>query len=196
MAVVGAYELILKKFYPEKFVDLSALFVYYNARILEGARLTDDPGVYIKDALKSVKQQGICADAVWPYNAKNVSCVPTLESYEDAKTRTIKNYYRCDNFDSMLAALSNDIPVVVSMKIYSNFNTFGWQGQSHLTMPDNEEIVGGHSVVIVGYDNGLQHLIARNSFGATWADQGYFYIPYDYARENIMDAWVFDIAVE
>ena len=197
VAIVGAYELLLKKLYPEKFVDLSALFVYYNARILEGTRPADDFGVYIKDALRAVKQQGICAESVWPYNMKQFSSIPTLESYEDAKKRKIKNYYRCKNFDDILNALNNDIPVVVSMKIYSKFNTIGWRGESQLPVPaSNEPFIGGHSVVLVGYDAEKQQLIARNSFGMMWGDKGYFYIPYSYGREQIMDAWVFDIEVE
>jgi hypothetical protein len=33
-AVVGAYELLINKEVPEKFTDLSRLFVYYNARAI------------------------------------------------------------------------------------------------------------------------------------------------------------------
>lgn len=31
-AVVGAYELLTKMHYPDQFVDLSRLFLYYNAQ--------------------------------------------------------------------------------------------------------------------------------------------------------------------
>ena len=195
-AVVGAYELLLKKQYPEKLVDLSVLFVYYNARILEGAKPDFDPGVYIKDALQSVKLQGICAESIWPYNLKQYSVVPTLASYEDAKKRRIKNYYRCSDFDSILNALSNEIPVVVSIKIYNQFNRIGWITSTipELQPPkEGEEPIGGHSVVLVGYDSETERLVVRNSFGSTWGDNGYFYIPYSYARTEIMDAWVFDL---
>ena len=34
-AVVGAYELMINKQFPSQFIDLSRLFVYYNARALD-----------------------------------------------------------------------------------------------------------------------------------------------------------------
>ena len=46
----------------------------------------------------------------------------------------------------------------------------------------NDKIIGGHAVVICGYDDNNRELIARNSWGTYWGDKGYFYIPYEYLR--------------
>jgi C1A family cysteine protease len=35
--------------------------------------------------------------------------------------------------------------------------------------------------------------LARNSFGEDWADDGYFLVPFDYAEQDFMDNWTFDI---
>ena len=43
-----------------------------------------------------------------------------------------------------------------------------------------ERVVGGHAVCAVGYDDAKQWFIVRNSWGASWGDHGYFYMPYDY----------------
>lgn len=196
-AVVGAFELLLKKLHPEKFVDLSPLFVYYNAKVLEGKKEIYDPGVYVRDALRAVKLQGICAEHVWPYNLATFSSIPNLDSYEDARKRRIKNYYRCGSTDDIINALCNDTPVVVGMRIYNNFQWLGWNGTSELVVSRNNEImIGGHSIVLVGYNKSTGKFIARNSFGPLWADKGYFYIPFDYAEKDFMDSWVFDIEVE
>jgi C1A family cysteine protease len=43
-----------------------------------------------------------------------------------------------------------------------------------------ESVVGGHAVLAVGYSDAKRHVIVRNSWGPTWGDQGYFYMPYQY----------------
>jgi C1A family cysteine protease len=51
-----------------------------------------------------------------------------------------------------------------------------------------EQLLGGHAVLAVGYDDTTQHFIVRNSWGADWGDQGYFTIPYAYlADRNLSD---------
>ena len=56
-ATVGAYELMLNKLYPDKFVDLSRLFVYFNARLLDGDT-NEDGGAFVRDAVKAVHKFG------------------------------------------------------------------------------------------------------------------------------------------
>ena len=43
-----------------------------------------------------------------------------------------------------------------------------------------EQVVGGHAVMAVGYDDKQQRFIARNSWGADWGQKGYFTMPYKY----------------
>ena len=43
-----------------------------------------------------------------------------------------------------------------------------------------EQILGGHAVVCVGYNEFSQKWIMRNSWGSSWGDKGYFYLPYNY----------------
>lgn len=193
-ALVAAYEILLKKQYPEKYTDLSALFVYHNARLFESRRPLVDSGVYIRDAIRAVKQFGVCAESVWPYNTLNLSITPTEESYIDARTRTIDSYYKCRDFEDILDALNNDVPVVTAIKTYSNFSRLGWTGTSKLTLPESRDLnMGGHSVALVGYNRQTQQLIAKNSFGPLWGDRGYFYIPFEYAEDGFLDSWIFEI---
>lgn len=193
-ALVAAYEILLKKEYPEKYTDLSSLFVYHNARLFETRRPLLDSGVYIRDAIRAVKKFGICAESVWPYNTQYLSITPTEESYKDAKTRTIDSYYKCRDFEDILDALNNDVPVVTAIKTYSNFTKLGWTGTSKLTLPESKDLdIGGHAVALVGYNTETKELIAKNSFGPLWGDKGYFYIPFEYAERGFMDSWIFEI---
>jgi C1A family cysteine protease len=191
-AVVGAYELLTRKQSPERFQDLSRLFVYYNSRLIENST-GQDTGAYIRDSIKSMRFYGLCAESIWPYNIENFAVTPSVSCYQDAGSRNIKNYYRVGALEHSLQALSQGIPVVFSLRVYSGFELME-NTDSLIPEPDpSEEPIGGHAMVMVGYDLARQTVLCRNSFGSDWCDHGHCWMSFDYARKEIMDSWIFDI---
>jgi C1A family cysteine protease len=193
-AVVGAYELLLNKEQPDKFIDLSRLFVYYNARLIENA-VNEDVGAYVRDAVKAVQKYGVCSELIWPYHIADYTLTPSIPSYEDASHRNIKNYYRIHTLEDILDALNKEWPVVFSMRVYSQFDDLYYSATT-VEMPkayEEQSPIGAHAMCFVGYDLNKKVLIARNSFGTDWGMQGYCYIPFEYARQEVMDSWIFDI---
>lgn len=192
-AIVGAFELMINKLHPENFKDLSRLFVYYNARLLEDY-VDEDVGVYVRDGIKAVHKWGVCTEELWPYLINKFADTPSVISYLDAKERLIDSYYRINSIDDMIASLGLEIPVVTGIQVFGNFDRL--ESDAIIRLPDDkDEILGGHAITIVGYDNNKKYFICRNSFGKDWGDQGYFYMPYDYAELYAMDAWMFNITV-
>ena len=192
-AVVGAYELLLNKSDRKKFVDLSRLFVYYNARLLDNA-VDEDVGAYVRDGIKAVNKYGVCSELAWPYIIERFTNTPNIQSYEDAQSRLIKNYYRIQDIKDIVDALNADKPVVTSMNVYDSFYELDNPGNIILPMPTaDENLIGGHAVTFVGYDLPKKLFLARNSFGEEWADNGYFWVPFDYTEQDFMDSWIFDI---
>lgn len=54
-----------------------------------------------------------------------------------------------------------------------------------------EEFLGGHAMLVVGYDDEGGYLIVRNSWVEQWGDNGYCYLPYEYYTNGlIVDMWV------
>ena len=52
----------------------------------------------------------------------------------------------------------------------------------------NEQSIGGHAVVAVGYDDETKRFIVRNSWSNKWGQKGYFTMPYDYLlNEGLAD---------
>lgn len=191
-AVVGAYELLLNKQVPDKFIDLSRLFVYYNARLIENV-VNEDVGAYMRDAVKAVQKYGVCSEKLWPYQIADYAITPSVTSYDDARHRCIKNYYRIHVLEDMLDALNKEWPIVFSMRVYESFDEL-YNTSNTTKMPSQgEEPIGAHAMCFVGYDLNKQVLIARNSFGKYWGQDGYCYIPFDYVRTEVMDSWIFDI---
>ncbi len=51
-----------------------------------------------------------------------------------------------------------------------------------------EQVLGGHAVLAVGYDDAEQRLLAKNSWGEAWGKKGYFTIPYAYVTNTNLAA--------
>ena len=49
--------------------------------------------------------------------------------------------------------------------------------------PRGEQLIGGHAVLAVGYDDKIQRFIVRNSWGTGWGMKGYYTMPYGYLTD-------------
>ena len=191
-AIVGAYELIVKRDYPESYVDLSPLFLYYNAR-LQDSTVNEDIGAYPRDALRAAKQYGICTEELWPYDVSKFKVRPTDECYVDALTSTVENYYRLTGIDDITDALNAGTPVIAGIRVFKAFEEIS-PSDPILKLPEpNEEPIGAHAILFVGYDLDRRLILARNSFGSSWGDHGHFWIPFDYLNSQLTDAWIIEI---
>lgn len=193
-AIANAYELQLRRLYPEQFVELSRLFIYYNARFLEGTT-TQDIGTYIRSGLHAVKRYGVCTEVIWPYDITKFSTRPSDESYIDAKNRTISKYTRLMNSEDVVRSINDNIPVVIGVDIYDSFLTLT-KNDAVIKMPTvTDQLIGGHAMCIVGYDLNAMMFLVKNSFGIDWANDGYCWMPFDYLDYYAWDMWNFDIQI-
>ncbi|MDD5307960.1 MAG: C1 family peptidase [Deltaproteobacteria bacterium] len=74
--------------------------------------------------------------------------------------------------EQVKAALANG-PLATSMIVYSDF--MAYQSGVYAKTPSATE-QGGHEVVIIGWNDANDSWYAKNSWGATWGDQGFFEI--------------------
>ena len=65
----------------------------------------------------------------------------------------------------------------------------------HVPMPSkNEPIIGGHYMLLCGYDDTKQHFIVQNSLSTLVGDSGYFYFPYKYIKLHTHEFFTFKYA--
>ena len=170
-AIANAYELLLKKDHPDQFVELSRLFIYYNARLIEGT-VSEDSGATIRDGIKAASRYGICSEQLWPYDISKFDDKPTAECYTDAKQRLIVNYQRLEGVYSMLDALNHNKPLVLGMEIFNGFMKVSKEDPVVYVPMYQLTKAGGHAVCLVGYDLHANLFLAKYSFGTDWGYNG------------------------
>jgi C1A family cysteine protease len=170
------------------FINLSRLFIYYNERLLEGTTKTDS-GALIRDGIKSLAKAGVCAESLWPYTISKFANKPSKICYKDALKKTISNYSRLNNLSDMLQCLASGYPFTFGFSVYEYFESQEMATTGILKMPNQtERLLGGHAICCVGYDLTKKMLLIRNSWGANWGINGYFWMPFDYVtNRNLSD---------
>ena len=190
-AIAGAIELLNKR--NNKPSDVSRLFIYYYERVLLGT-VNYDSGAYIRDGIKVTNKYGASLESYWPYNISKYKSEPVLEAKNDALTRKVTRYERIANFNGCIDALANGYPIVMGFHVYTSFMTKSVSNTGRMPYPNTkrEQLLGGHAVLIVGYDKIRKVFIVRNSWGTRWGDGGYFYMPFDVVKNTRMsgDFWI------
>ena len=194
-AIGGAIEFERLKQGLSDFVP-SRLFIYYNERVIEGTVSTDS-GAQIRDGIKSVASQGACHESIWPYDITKFADAPPQAAYDDARSHTVSAYQAVvRNLTQMKGCLAAGYPFIFGFSVYESFESQAVAQSGHAPMPaPGEQLLGGHAVDAVGYEDANQWFIARNSWGTGWGMAGYFTLPYAYLVQPSLssDFWTIRI---
>jgi C1A family cysteine protease len=154
----------------------SRLMIYYGARSIEHT-IKQDSGAAIRDGVKAAHKLGVCRETVWPYIESKFARKPTAKALVEASQHRVP-------------AIFEGFPVIVGFSAYDNFESDETAKTGLVSMP-NGKLIGGHCVLVVGWDDAYQQFICRNSWGTEWGQQGYFRIPYDYLADRDLadDFW-------
>lgn len=198
-ACAGAIDLMDKKLYNRN-TRVSRLFIYYYERYLEGT-IYYDSGAYVRDAIRATSMFGAPLETLWPYNINKFAVKPSAVASLDAAKRKVTRYMSVANHAACLNALANGYPVLIGFTVYASFESGTWwqpTGSGIMPYPNTttESVLGGHCVLLVGYDTNHNYYIVRNSWGTGWGQQGYFYMPFRVIQDTSMssDFWAIQIA--
>jgi C1A family cysteine protease len=203
-AIAGAIEFDRLKQQLSDFTP-SRLFIYYNERSMENTVATDS-GAQIRDGVKSVSQLGVCPETEWPYVATPAdpntnlwppgakpAQKPSPTCYADALQHKAVTYESVSrDLAQFKGCLADGYPFVLGFTVYSAFESPQVAQTGVLNLPtSSEQVLGGHAVMAVGYDDVAQRFIIRNSWGTGWGLKGYFTMPYAYllSQKLSSDFW-------
>lgn len=176
----------------------SRLFIYYNERKLEGT-VNSDAGASLTDGLRSICTQGACHESMWTYDDGQTKFrkMPPAACYKDARSCMDLDVLRLasihQDLGSIKAVLATNTPIVFGISVYESFESDEVARTGIVPMPNTakEQLLGGHAVMLAGYDDHAQRFLVRNSWGSDWGIGGYFEIPYQYVTNNQLafDFW-------
>ncbi|CAG9320937.1 unnamed protein product [Blepharisma stoltei] len=129
-------------------------------------------GGLMTSAFKFAIANGLTTEANYPYTAKNGQCNTSLEKQIAAKITTYSNVSP-NNSNALLQAVAQQ-PVSVAVQA----NQRAWQSYTGGIVTADCGTDLDHGVLIVGYDNtnSPPYWIVKNSWGASWGEEGYIRI--------------------
>jgi len=188
-------------------LDLSeqyANYLFMNAQ----SRGCKDAGLKTTDSADYLKAHGVCRETVCPYqNDKynfpaycNNGTTPapamrtSANSHSPYKIKSYQKIWRNDSLTTDTGIWINNPRYLESLlraghDIVFGTHVAGWTTpytgiiDVKLTAGGNPlPSVGGHAMLVVGYDRNQEYFIVKNSWGASKGQAGYVYLSYDYIR--------------
>lgn len=191
-ALGGAHEFLQLRQLEKAFVP-SRLFIYYEERAREDS-IPYDAGAVIRDGAKVMAHVGCPPEWLWPYNESRFAARPKAAAYKEALKHRITSYATVpQGHDAIRATLAEGLPIVFGFSVYEAFESQEVADTGWVLMPEaGEAQLGGHAVMLVGYDDSTSTYLVRNSWGDGWGDKGYFHMPYRYVESADLasDFWV------
>jgi len=185
-ASANAVEFCLKK---ERRIDFSPsrLLIYYYLF----KNLTKDvtsqgewSGCSIRNCLKEIQLQGVCNEKTWPYDISKFHSRPTNKCIREARThvKSFKYIAIPQNSNDIKQVLANGFPILCGVNVYESFQSNKSITTGNIPMPKikKEELLGGHAILLCGYDDNTQLFTFQNSWGENLGNKGFFTIPYEY----------------
>ncbi|CAF3480295.1 unnamed protein product [Rotaria sp. Silwood1] len=174
-AVAGVLEYLIKRKYNID-MDVSRLFIYYNARRIDYQHSSfGDSGATLTGGVRAVRKYGVCDEKIWPYDIKLVNKRPGSYAYRAARRYTARPVRVPINLPSIKTSLANGLPVTLSLILSESADSESKQNGGYISIPNLSTTTVNnssmHSIVICGYDERTQHFLVRNSWGEQWVNR-------------------------
>jgi GNAT superfamily N-acetyltransferase len=156
----------------------SAQYLFVRGRQLEGTFPGDaDTGTWPITAWRIMRGWGVPPEEAWP----NIDAI--AKCYPGGRYQRVRRLEEC----KAVIAIQRS-PVVVSLDI-----TDKWRNAPGGRIPElspDDESVGVHCVLLLGYDDEIHEFTFQNSWGEEWGDHGLGHISYDVLESTWTEGWL------
>lgn len=178
----------------------SRLFIYYITRVyIEHTPATEDSGVMLRDVCKALKAYHCCHEQLMPYSdtATAIAKPPSAVAVADAKLHKQLKYMAVNQtLNDIKTALVANQPIILGLQIYSSFEADATIATGQVPMPnmDTDQLLGGHALFLMFYDDATRQFGLCNSWSSDVGDKGIFYVPFQYILDSNLcsDLWTFE----
>lgn len=191
-----------------KHIEVSRLFVYKTTRNL--MKVDGDTGAYIRSAMGALTLFGAPPESYYPYEIEKFDDEPSAFLYSFAQNYQALTYYRLDPagttnvnlLSTIKTNLNSNLPSMFGFTVFSSYDQTVSNGGCFPFPTNGEYTMGGHAVMVVGYDDNKKiknsrpggqettgAILIKNSWGTGWGDGGYGWLPYDYVLRGLTADW-------
>lgn len=178
----------------------SRLFLYYFMRAMIGTT-QEDSGSHIRNGFDVIRKLGFCPESEWPYSDDDTT-FKILPSAGATRTAFDQlgglGYFRIDSKGAdrvadVRAALAADYTVVFGTLVSDKFAEFK-RDSAPLGPPEpSETILGGHALLVGGYDLATDDFDIVNSWGPEYGIDGWCKFDSSYiADPRSGDFWIIE----
>ena len=129
-----------------------------------------------------LEKTGLPPEEYYPYTATNGTCSDLLEGWQNEvyKIGDSKSVQRDET--SLKKALVKYGPLPTALMVYEDLMHYKSGIYSYVT----GKKLGGHAILLIGYNDAEEYFIVKNSWGTKWGEEGYFKIAYSEVKYPIM----------
>ncbi len=176
----------------------SRMFVHQVACRLSNA--TNSERISLRTTLKAMIRFGLPPERYWPYNEQQWEQIPDAFLFGFGEHLAACHYVRLDGhgdapsktLQRVKGFLASGFGIVFGLMIPNEIS-----GDADIHFPSPYESCGeGQAVLCVGYDDRRRirsekgAFLIQNSWGDSWGDRGFGWIPYRYLTESLaVDFW-------
>lgn len=172
----------------------SALFIYNQIK-----KGSCDFGAYITDAAIFIRDKGDVLSKDYDKLKNKCDRDPTNQELEQALNFRIRDFISvfgpgdAGSFKIQRTKLSlaQKKPVVIGMSLMRNFQVIPKGYEYWYSTIGDTTNNGGHSMVVIGFDDGREAFEVMNSWGTNWGNDGFIWIKYRDFEKYVHYGYIF-----
>jgi len=167
-ACVGYSSIGLKreqeKIETKKILNFSGQDLYERCKKIDG--IPNEKGTYIRVAMKLMQKEGI-KDSEG--NVYKIGAYTKVKNLEELKYSIVANGF-----------------AIIGIEVFDNFFT---PINGVIDYKEGLKSEKGHAILIGAYDDNIERVVFKNTFGPEWGLNGFAYLSYKYIEKAMHTAW-------